>query len=78
VAGALERGINLKLGPAQIAAVSSADYAASAPRPRNSCLDTRALTVAAGFAPAAWTTYVDQSLDELIASGSAEDFFSQA
>ncbi|KQZ96434.1 dTDP-4-dehydrorhamnose reductase [Achromobacter sp. Root565] len=78
VAGALERGINLKLGPAQIAAVSSADYAASAPRPRNSCLDTRALTVAAGFAPAAWTTYVDQSLDELISSGSAEDFFSQA
>ncbi|HAP27075.1 MAG TPA: dTDP-4-dehydrorhamnose reductase [Achromobacter sp.] len=78
VAGASARGINLKLAPARIAAVTSADYAAPAARPCNSRLDTTSLTVAAGFAPAAWTTYVDQSLDELVASGAAEDFFSKA
>ncbi|WP_343736715.1 dTDP-4-dehydrorhamnose reductase [Achromobacter sp.] len=78
VAGAIARGINLNLEPARITAVTSVDYAAPAARPRNSRLDTTALTVAADFAPAAWTTYVDQSLDELVASGGAADFFSKA
>lgn len=77
VAGARKRGVNLTLKPEQIAAVASADYAADAARPRNSRLDTTALALATGFAPADWTTYVDESLDALVACG-VEAFFSQA
>ncbi len=77
VAGALKRGIRLKLQPERIVAVASSSHAATAARPGNSRLDTTALTLATGFEPAAWTTYVDQCLDELIASG-ADAFFSQA
>lgn len=76
VAGALKRGIRLKLQPGKIVAVASSRYAAPAARPANSRLDTTALTLATGFRPAAWTTYVDQCLDDLIASG-ADAFFSQ-
>ena len=77
VAGARKRGVNLMLKPEQIAAVASADYAADAARPRNSRLDTTALALATGFAPADWTAYVDESLDALVACG-VEKFFSQA
>lgn len=76
VAGALKRGIRLTLGPGQIAAVASASYGALATRPHNSRLDTTALARATGFKPADWTTYVDQSLDELAASG-GQAFFSK-
>lgn len=77
VAGALARGMALKLAPERILAVDSKRYPAAAVRPRNSRLDTKALEMATGIRPAIWTEYVDQCLDALAASD-VEAFFGPA
>lgn len=77
VAGALARGVALKLAPERILAIDSKSYAAAAARPPNSRLDTTALEMATGIRPAPWTEYVDRCLDEF-ATSDTEAFFGHA
>ena len=61
----------------QVAALPGEQERHQVHRLRHSRLDTTALALATGFAPADWTAYVDESLDALVACG-VEKFFSQA
>ncbi|WP_447922470.1 dTDP-4-dehydrorhamnose reductase [Achromobacter aegrifaciens] len=69
VAGAAARGAALALTPERIRAIAARDYPAAAQRPRNSMLDTAALSRALQRQMPLWTEQVDRTLDQLVKPG---------
>lgn len=71
VRAARAAGWPMRVDDGQIAAVSTAEYAAPAPRPLNSRLDTARLRAAFDLELPHWTTGVDRVLAEILAAGPA-------
>jgi dTDP-4-dehydrorhamnose reductase len=66
VARAAESGAQLRVSAEAIEAISTAEYAARAPRPRNSRLDTRKLETTFGLQMPHWQREVDRVTAELV------------
>jgi dTDP-4-dehydrorhamnose reductase len=66
VGKAHQRGEMLKVQPAQVLAVSSAEFRTAAPRPHNSRLDTSRLQSAFGLALPPWQDGVTRMLEEIL------------
>jgi dTDP-4-dehydrorhamnose reductase len=66
VGKAHQRGEMLKVQPAQVLAVSSAEFCTAAPRPHNSRLDTSRLQSAFGLALPPWQDGVTRMLEEIL------------
>jgi len=68
IAGALQRGAQLKASPETISPITTAEYPVPAPRPLNSRLNTRKLQTTFGMTLPAWQVGVDAILDQLIST----------
>jgi len=68
VAGALQRGAQLKASPETVSPITTAEYPVPAPRPLNSRLNTRKLQTTFGIALPAWQVGIDAILDQLIST----------
>jgi len=66
IAGALQRGAQLKASPETVSPITTAEYPVPAPRPLNSRLNTHKLQTTFGIALPAWQVGVDAILDQLI------------
>lgn len=63
---ALAGGLELRAGPSNVRAISSAEYAAKAPRPANSRLDTTRLRTSFGLRLPTWQEGVSAVVAELL------------
>ncbi len=68
IAGALQRGAQLKASPETVSPITTAEYPVPAPRPLNSRLNTRKLQTTFGMTLPAWQVGVDAILDQLIST----------
>lgn len=66
IAGALQRGAQLKALPEAVSPIATAEYPLPAPRPLNSRLNTHKLQTTFGIALPVWQMGVDGILDQLI------------
>jgi dTDP-4-dehydrorhamnose reductase len=66
IAGALLRGVKLKVTPEAVSPITTAEYPVPAPRPLNSRLNTHKLQTTFGMTLPAWQVGVDAILDQLI------------
>jgi dTDP-4-dehydrorhamnose reductase len=62
---AIERGFVAAVDPAHIEAITTEEFPRPAVRPRNSSLNTDALSAALGLTLPEWTVHVDRVLDQL-------------
>ncbi len=62
---AIEHGFVSAVDPANIEAITTEEFPRPAARPRNSSLNTNALSSALGFTLPEWTVHVDRVLDQL-------------
>lgn len=61
-----DRGVELKVRPGQVQAISSSEYATPATRPRNSRMDTSRLRQTFGLELPDWRWHVERMIDELL------------
>lgn len=66
IAGALQRGAQLKASPEAVSPITTAEYPVPAPRPLNSRLNTHKLQTTFGVALPDWQVGVDAILNQLI------------
>ena len=66
IAGALQRGTNLKAKPDAVSPITTAEYPVPAPRPLNSRLNTDKLQTTFALTLPAWQVGVDAILDQII------------
>jgi dTDP-4-dehydrorhamnose reductase len=71
IAGALQRGANLKAKPEAVSPITTADYPVPAPRPLNSRLNTDKLQTTFALTLPAWQVGVDAILDQIISRKSS-------
>lgn len=62
---ALENGADLKVSPDRVVPIKTEEYPVPARRPKNSRLDTQALTNALGLELPHWTAHADRVIDQL-------------
>ncbi|WP_175186207.1 dTDP-4-dehydrorhamnose reductase [Achromobacter animicus] len=62
---ALQNGADLKVSPERVVPIKTEEYPVPARRPKNSRLDTQALTKALGLALPHWTAHADRVIDQL-------------
>jgi len=62
---ALQNGADLKVSPERVVPIKTEEYPAPARRPKNSRLDTQALTKALGLALPHWIAHADRVIDQL-------------
>jgi len=70
IAGAWQRGAQLKASSETVSPITTAEYPVPAPRPLNSRLNTHKLQTTFGFALPAWQVGVDAILDQLLSKTS--------
>ena len=71
IAGALQRGANLKAKPEAVSPITTAEYPVPAPRPLNSRLNTHKLQTTFALTLPAWQVGVDAILDQIISRKSS-------
>jgi dTDP-4-dehydrorhamnose reductase len=71
IAGALQRGANLKAKPETVSPITTAEYPVPAPRPLNSRLNTQKLQTTFALTLPAWQVGVDAILDQIISRKSS-------
>lgn len=71
IAGALQRGANLKAKPEAVSPITTTEYPVPAPRPLNSRLNTHKLQTTFALTLPAWQVGVDAILDQIISRKSS-------
>ena len=66
---AIANGVTLKLDAGQIRAIPTEEYPVPARRPKNSLMDTNALSIALGLHLPDWKIHVDRAVDQLTRIG---------